>query len=101
MQAIKDEVNALDEVLNGNVARVAIFERRVPTMRERLGTVQTSIGNSTYGPTQTARDQLEYAKADFEDVKDRLTELAEEFIPAFEAELIELGAPYVAGGKIP
>ena len=101
MQAIKDEVNALDEVLNGNVARVAIFERRVPTMRERLGTVQTSIGNSTYGPTQTARDQLGYAKADFDDVKARLTELAEDIIPTFEAELVELGAPYVAGGKIP
>lgn len=101
MQAIKDEVNELDEILNGNVARNAIVERRVPTMRERLRNVQLSIGNSTYGPTQTGRDQLGYAKAEFDNVKARLTELAEDIIPTFEAELIELGAPYVAGGKIP
>ena len=100
-QAIRDEANELNELMNGNPARIAIYERRVPTVRDRLRSVFMGLGNSTYGPTQTHREQFGYAQADYEDIHTRLTTLAETTIPAFEAAVIEAGGPWVAGGKIP
>ena len=100
-QAIRTEVNELDALMNGNPARIAIYERTIPTVRSRLGSVLTGLRNSTYGPTQTHREQFDYAHEEFEDIRARLTTLADTTIPEFEAELIEAGGPWVAGGKIP
>ena len=100
-QAIRDEANAISELVSGNAARNAISERTQPTVRSRLGVVLTGIGRSTYGPTQTHRDQLAIAKSEFEAIRQRLTVLTETTIPAFERELIAAGAPWVPGGQIP
>ena len=100
-QAIRKEANELDELMNGNTARMALYERTVPTVRSRLGSVFIGLSNSTYGPTQTHREQFGYAQTEFEDIRTRLTTLAETTIPAFEAAIIEAGGPWVAGGKIP
>ena len=43
LSAIKAEVYALDELLNGNAARNAIFERTQPTVRSRLGRVMCGV----------------------------------------------------------
>ncbi|MEO1729593.1 MAG: glycosyl hydrolase [Pseudomonadota bacterium] len=101
LDQIRAEVNALDEMLNGNPARNAIYERTQPTVRSRLGRAMGALYGSTYGPTQTQRDQLAYAKADYVAVKDRMVALTETTIPAFEAELIAAGGPWVPGGQIP
>lgn len=101
LQAIRDEVNALDAQLNGDPARNALAERTQPTVRSRLGKVQTGLFASTYGPTQTHRDQFGFAQAEFGAIKDRLRTLTETAIPAFEAELSAAGAPYVPGAQIP
>lgn len=101
LDAIRNEVNALDELLNGNPARNAIYERTQPTVRSRLGRAMGNLYGSTYGPTQTQRAQLAYAKADYDAVKNRLVGLTQSTIPAFEAQLISMGAPYVPGGAIP
>jgi photosystem II stability/assembly factor-like uncharacterized protein len=101
LAAIRAEALALDELLNGNPARNAIYERTQPTVRSRLGRVMYSLYGSTYGPTQTAREQLGYAKADYGALRDRVRTLTEATIPAFEAELIAAGAPWVPGGAIP
>ena len=100
-QIIRGETNALSELINGNAARNAIYERTQPTVRSRLGFVLTGVGRSTYGPTQTHREQLAIAKSDFEAIKQRLTRLVETTIPAFEQELSAAGAPWVPGSKIP
>ncbi|MEL7541601.1 MAG: glycosyl hydrolase, partial [Pseudomonadota bacterium] len=100
-QAIRDEANAISELVSGNAARNAIYERTQPTVRSRLGVVLTGVGRSTYGPTQTHRDQLAFAKAEFDAIRQRLTTLTETTIPAFERELIAAGAPWVPGGQIP
>lgn len=101
LAAIRSEVQALDELLNGNPARNAIYERTQPTVRSRLGKVMYGLYGSTYGPTQTAREQLAYAKADYAAIVDRVRALDETTIPAFEAELEALGAPWVPGAAIP
>ncbi|MEL6528442.1 MAG: glycosyl hydrolase [Pseudomonadota bacterium] len=101
LQAIRAEAFALDGMLNGNQARNALFERTRPTVRSRLGVIMTGLFGSTYGPTQTHRDQFGYAQAEFGGIRDRLTALMESTIPAFEAELEAVGAPWVPGSKIP
>lgn len=100
-QAIRSEANAISELVSGNAARNAIYERVQPTVRSRLNFVLTGIARSTYGPTQTHREQLSIAKSEFGAVKQRLSTLTETTIPAFEADLIAAGAPWVPGGKIP
>lgn len=101
LQSIRAEANAITELVSGNPARNAIYERTQPTVRSRLGVVLTGVGRSTYGPTQTHRRQLEIAKSEFDAIKQRLTTLTETTIPAFERELIAAGAPWVPGGRIP
>ncbi|MGY6550297.1 MAG: VPS10 domain-containing protein [Erythrobacter sp.] len=101
LDAIRAETHALDELLNGDPARRAIYERTQPTIRSRLDIVMTGLGNSTYGPTQTHRDQFGYARSEFDAARSRLVTLVESTIPAFEAQLEAAGAPWVAGGPIP
>ena len=101
LQSIRAETNAITELVSGNAARNAIYERTQPTVRSRLGVVLTGVDRSTYGPTQTHRRQLQIAKSEFDAIKQRLTVLTETTIPAFERELIAAGAPWVPGGKIP
>lgn len=100
-QRIRDEANAISELVSGNAARNAIYERTQPTVRSRLNFVLTGVARSTYGATETHREQLAFAQADFDAVRQRLTTLVETAIPAFERELMAAGAPWVPGGKIP
>lgn len=101
LDTIRSEVNALEEMLNGHQARNAINERTQPTVRSRLGRVMWGVSGSTYGPTQTHRDQLAYAQTEFGAIRDRLRTLTESTIPAFEAELQAAGGPWVPGGALP
>ncbi len=101
LQSIRTETLALDGLLNGNAARNALTERTQHTVRSRLGTVLTGLFASTYGPTQTHRDQFNFARTEFDGIKSRLTSLTEATIPAFEAELQAAGGPWVPGGRIP
>ncbi|MEO0884170.1 MAG: glycosyl hydrolase [Pseudomonadota bacterium] len=100
-QAIRDEAHALGELLNGNAARNALFERTLPTVRSRLNMVLLGLGGSTYGPTQTHREQLGFAEAEFGTIRSRLTTLVDTTIPDFEADLLAAGAPWVPGSRIP
>ncbi|MEM6475434.1 MAG: glycosyl hydrolase [Pseudomonadota bacterium] len=100
-QAIQNEVYALDELLNGNQARNELAERTQPTVRSRLGRIMTGLFGSTYGPTQTHREQFGFAQAEYATIRDRLRTLTESTIPAFETELEAAGAPWVPGGKLP
>ena len=101
LASIKGELYALDAMLNGNQARNEIAERTQPTVRSRLGRVNFGMRGSTYGPTQTQRDQFGYAQAEYAGIKARVEALVDGTIPAFEAELIAAGAPWVPGGRIP
>lgn len=101
LHAIRAEANRLDEKLNGNPARNVLWERTQPTVRSRLNTVMTGLGGSTYGPTQTHRDQFAYAQAEYDALRTSLRTLVDRSIPSLEAELVAAGGPWVPGGDIP
>lgn len=101
LAALRAEALALDEALNGNAARNVIAERNLPTPRSRLQTIFTGLGGSTYGPTETHKEQFGFAQSEFADIQARIIKLVETDIPALEADLIAAGAPWVPGGAIP
>ena len=98
---IRNEVLELDEAMNGNPARNELWERTLPAVRSRLGVVLLGLGNSTYGPTQTHRDQLQYAEDEFADIRARIVTLINETVPEFEDQLQRAGAPWVPGSRLP
>ena len=99
--AIRSEYLAIQSAMTGDPARNKIAERIQPTVFSRLGMVMYTIANSTYGPTQTQREQVAYAEAEFTDLRARLKTLVEQTIPDFERRLIAADAPWVPGGVIP
>ncbi len=100
-QTIRTELFDIVELLSGNQAKAEVGQDPPANVQTRLGKVMVGVGLSTYGPTPTHVQTLEYAEADFETVRTRLNALRQETIPAFEASLIEAGAPWTQGGLIP
>ncbi len=100
-QAVGTELHDIIATLSGNQAMSSVGQDVPATVRTRLGKVLNGTSNSTYGPTPTHVQTLEYAESDFEDIRVRLNVLRQETIPAFEASLMEAGAPWTPGGIIP
>ena len=99
--AIRGEYLALDAMVHGNAARRKINERMVPSFLDRLQMVMFAMSNNTYGPTQTQRNEVAYAREEFEQFRARLKVLVEQTIPAFERKLVAADAPWVPGSVIP
>ncbi|UTW56944.1 glycosyl hydrolase [Kordiimonas sp. SCSIO 12610] len=100
-QAIRTEVHELDALLNGNRTVGRGFGAVKETIQSRLGKAMVGTGQSTYGPTKTHLEVVGYAEADFADVRNRINTLMKTTLPAFEAKLIDAGAPWAPGAEIP
>lgn len=99
--ALKTQMDAAKTMLRGNAARNAISERQEATISDRMFHVMIGVGNSTYGPTATHLEAINWAEAALAEVSTTLKGLTEETMPAFEADLTAQGAPYVSGGVLP
>ncbi len=100
-QAIRTELSDINEALNGSRAMSMIGEVGPMTIQGRFQQVMVGTSFSTYGPTPSHRRNLDHAEEGFADIKQRLNRLTQTTIPAFEAALLEAGAPWVPGGAIP
>jgi photosystem II stability/assembly factor-like uncharacterized protein len=100
-QTLRTEVHELDALLNGNRSVGRGFGAVKETIQSRLGKAMVGTAQSTYGPTRTHLDVVGYAEADFADVRKRLNTLMKTTLPAFEAKLIDAGAPWAPGAEIP
>lgn len=100
-QTIRMELHEIVEVLSGNQSMAEVGQDPPPNVQSRLGKVLVGTGQSTYGPTTTHVQTLEIAETDFEAVRLRINVLQQATIPAFEAALIDAGAPWTPGGIIP
>ncbi|MCI5043842.1 MAG: hypothetical protein MRY72_04015 [Aquisalinus sp.] len=98
---MKKQVDDAKTMLRGNAARNAISERQEATISDRMFHVMIGVGNSTYGPTPTHLEAINWADEALADVSSSLSNLRNETLPQFEQDLNELGAPYVVGGTIP
>ncbi len=98
---LNDEVIALQRALGGSPSSNELWVKTESTIRSRLQTVLLGLGSSTYGPTQTHRQQFGYAQAELDDIRARIIALTDEAVPAYETALAEAGAPWVPGSDIP
>ena len=98
---MQEELHNIIEALQGNQARATTGIATPASVMSRLGRVLVGTGYSTYGPTDTHKDTLGYAEADFATVKDRLSRLEGEGLPAFEAAMQAAGAPWTPGAALP
>ena len=98
---LKQELFVLDEQLNGNRSKREIGEKYKPTIAYRLNQVFYGTSNSTYGPTETQKRNLEIAGTQFQDLKNSLDIILNEKLPGIEQVLIDAGAPWIDGQPIP
>ena len=71
-----------------------------PTVGSRLGAVELGLVSSTYGPTPTHEMALEIAVAQLQQIKSDL-EAARAEAAALGDDLLEAGAPWVEGNRLP
>lgn len=99
--ALQTELMDIKEILSGNQAMASVGQDPQATLEIRLGKVLIGTAFSTYGPTPTHIQTLEYAETDFSTVRSRLNTLQQATIPAFSSALIEAGAPWTPGDPVP
>lgn len=98
---LKQELFVLDELLNGNRSKREIGEKYKPTIAYRLNQLNYGNSNSTYGPTETQKRNLEIAGTQFLDLKNALDIIMNETLPEIEKSLIDAGAPWIDGQPVP
>jgi len=100
-EALRQELLEIEEALQGNQSSQGQYGAEPSTVSSRLSFAQLGTGSSAYGPSRAHEAQLQMAEEAFAGLRDRLTDLVEGDIPAFEAELAEAGAPWTPGATIP
>jgi len=100
LEAMRQELFEIEEALGGNQSHGGFYGSQPSTVGSRLSFAQLGTVNSTYGPSPAHEEQLGHAEAEFGPIRERLTALTEEAIPAFEAALDGEGAPWTPGRAI-
>lgn len=100
-EALRARTNAVQEMLEGNPARNEIGERNLPTVGARLYHALGGVGSSTYGPTPSHEQSLEWAEAALDEAVSEIEAMQAEDVTAFLAALEDAGAPWVPGARIP
>lgn len=98
-RALELKSKAFELKIQGDQIRASRHEQTEPSMRGRLqGALRGSF--STYGPTQTHRQQLEIGTQQVDDVIGDFQSFVDE-VEAFELELDAAGIPWTSGRVIP
>lgn len=100
-QSARDMLFDIEETLGGNQSHDGIYGARPATILSRVGTIATGVGLSTYGPTQTHREQLEFAREEFSQLKLKLARLKGDVIPVLEASISAVGGPFTVDQVLP
>jgi len=96
INAAKERLSAIDEIMNGNPAKNEIGERNPPSPGDGSFVGYVALGN-TYGPTGNQLKAFNRARQQLQSVKTELTKVVETTLPALEAELKAAGAPWIEG----
>ena len=96
---LKLKMSDFTRKISGDNTRSSRSEQIEPSMRARLqGALRGS--STTYGPTQTHREQVTIAVEQFEAIIGDFKSFVEE-LESFESKLDEAGIPWTSGRKIP
>jgi hypothetical protein len=97
---VRQELMELDRIMNGNPSKRQIGEKSNSTVGERMFKVLLGIGNSTYGPTQTNRDNLALVSEELKGIQTRL-EAVQQKMESIAKALLKAGGPWIEGGDLP
>jgi len=100
LNRLRTKLKGLEEELYGNRAKRQVGEKKRPTVGSRLSAVELGLESSTYGPTPTHRKTLEIAIAQLQQITSDLEEAHAE-AAALGEDLLEAGAPWVEGNRLP
>ena len=98
---LTQDLDSLDEQLNGNRSKREIGEKIRPTMNHFYRVAYSGATNGTYGPTETHRQCLGIAKVKFEVARTQLENIRKDRIPSLEKMLEAAGAPWIEGQDLP
>lgn len=94
---IEGTLNTIDRKLTRDRTRARLYEPVPPSISGRISNIVGDQYWVTSPPTQTQRDQYQYASDEFEEVLAMLTTLVEEDLAAVESALDAVGAPWTPG----
>ena len=97
---IRTSIMKMDQNLSGNRSKMGPGEKRNPTVGSRLFVIQRVIEYSTYGPTETAKENLFLANKGMDEIQAQLNENQKSLI-SLGRRLMKNGAPWVEGDPIP
>jgi len=100
LHKLREELLKLNKRINGYQSKMDVGEKSTPTVKDRLMIVLLGIKQSTYGPTQTHRDNLNLAKEELKSIQQQINIIHTKTIPTLEKAMIEAGSPWVEGMKL-
>ncbi len=101
MDGILLSLSGLEVRLNGDPARGSRNDPAAPSIRGRVGQIIGGHWDTRQTPTETQRESLRIAGAEFEALATELRQLIDEELAALEADLEAAGAPWTPGRRLP
>lgn len=101
LYAIERNLYEIEEGLSGSQAKGEVGELATAAVTDRLSAALIGTVFSTYGPTPTHRQSLEWGREAFAELRERINAILTERIPSVERRLQEAGAPWTPGAPIP
>jgi photosystem II stability/assembly factor-like uncharacterized protein len=101
LHALRQELYELERSLSGDKSRDAVGDYDVHRVTDWMAHVYRGVAASTYGPTAAHRRSLAYARESFAPIRERLNAILTTELPALRERLLEAGAPWGRGQRIP
>jgi hypothetical protein len=98
---VKRALQKLDIEFTGNKSKDLVGEKNNPTVFRRLSVARMGVNSNSYGPTLTQQKSIELASKQLHEIKAKLEKIVNTDIPSIEKLLIDAGAPWIEGQKLP
>ena len=100
LHAINTQLEKMSKQTSGDPLRAEVGEKSKLTIGSRLWIASMGTAYSTYGPTPTHQENLAIAKKQLSTLRNELTQIVENDIPALQEEMKKAKAPSVKGGGL-
>ncbi|MEM6300114.1 MAG: glycosyl hydrolase [Pseudomonadota bacterium] len=101
LHQLRQELYDIDQALTGDKSRDAVGDYDAHHVTDWMAHAYSGVARSSYGPTPSHRRSFGFAKEAFAPLRAQLNEIIETKLPMIRQQLLEMGAPWGAGQKIP
>ena len=93
---LTQNMNSLENEVFGSKAKREIGEKTIPNMGDRMFALYIGLANSTYGPTQTHLDMIDWVEKDLSKFQSTLDSVNKDVIEIAKS-IYNSGGPYIEG----